>query len=143
MYFVLGSHGKRYPSEEPKLFSLCCCSIELLSTPKCGSIKLPFTPKCGRYPLKRSETATRHGRRADPAVGIWKPGRPTGDTRAGMTYGSLTRTGTGSPSTDGQSGEGSDGRSGVWMESGLNRREEKRVSDGEAVSRNAFHLSDR
>ena len=43
-----------------------------------------------------------------------------------MTYGSHTGTGTDPPSTDGQSGEESDGRSGVWMESGLSRGEEKR-----------------
>ena len=45
--------------------------------------------------------------------------RSQDSTRAGATYGSHTGTGTGPPSADGPSGEGSDGRSGVWMESSL------------------------
>ena len=49
-----------------------------------------------------------------------------GRQRARMIYGSQTGTGTGPPSTHGQPGKGSDGRSGVWMESGL-RGEEIRV----------------
>ena len=62
-----------------------------------------------------------------------------------MTYGRHTGTGTGPPSTDGDAGEGSDGWSGVWMESGLSRGEEKREEQSErcgAVSRSGFHLSD-
>ena len=58
-----------------------------------------------------------HERRADPAVGIWKPGRPTEGTQAGMTYGSHTGTGTGPPSTDGQSGKGrTDGPECGWSQ---------------------------
>ena len=54
-----------------------------------------------------------HEGHEDPAVGIRKPGRPMGGTRARLPYESHTRTGTGPTSTDGQSGEGSDGRSGI------------------------------
>ena len=43
-----------------------------------------------------------HRRRNNPALGIWKPGRSMGGTRGRVT-----------------SKEGSDGRSGVWMESTL------------------------
>ena len=58
-----------------------------------------------------------HRRRADPAVGIWEPGRPTEGTRVGMTYGSHTGTGTGPPSTDGQSGKGrTDGPECKWSQ---------------------------
>ena len=39
-----------------------------------------------------------------------------GDTRVGATYGSHKGIETSPTSTDGQSGEGSDGRSGVGME---------------------------
>ena len=54
-----------------------------------------------------------HGSRNDPVVGIRKPGRPMGGIRAEATHGSNTGTRTDPTSSDGQSGEGSDGRSGV------------------------------
>ena len=77
----------------------------------------------GATPLERSGTATKgdlretHVSRDDPAVGIRKPGRPMGVHGPGRpTEATLEPT----------SGEGSDGRFGLWIRSSLDeeRREE-------------------
>ena len=79
----------------------------------------------GCYPLERPVTAIRgaicgrYESRDDTVVDIRKPVQSMGGTRAGATYGSHSGTGTDSASTDGQSREGSDGRSGVWRKSSM------------------------
>ena len=80
----------------------------------------------GCYPLERSVTAIR-GRPAGDTRKLGRPcyryteaRQPMGGTRAGTTFGSHTGTGTDPTSTDGRSGEGSDGRSGgVWRKSSM------------------------